>query len=97
MKEDAIITQDPDLLEIFVETSPNPNLVNIYMVAFKLKHVYALENVLHVASMQSHTEAKSCSHLKDRDLKKPTKNQKEKACYTQKAHKRNGTGILFKW
>lgn len=73
MKEDVIITQDPDLLEISVETSPTLNLVNIYMLAFKLKHVCALENVLHVVSMQSHMEAKSCSHRKDQDLKKKAK------------------------
>lgn len=33
MKEDVITTQDPDLLEISVETSPTLNLVNIYMLA----------------------------------------------------------------
>lgn len=64
MKEDVTLTQDPDPLEIFVETSPTPNLANIYMLAFKVKHVYALENVLCVASMQGDIEAKSCSQLK---------------------------------
>lgn len=54
MKEDVIIIQDPDLLEIYVETSSNLNLANIYKLAFKLKHVYAVENIIRVASTQCH-------------------------------------------
>lgn len=54
MKEDVIIIQDPDLLEIYVETSSNLNLANIYKLTFKLKHVYAVENIIHVASTQCH-------------------------------------------
>lgn len=75
-----IISQDPDVLEIFIEISANTNLANIYMLTFKSNDVYALENVLHIAKymLLSH-RSKILLLSKGSELtKNPQKKKKEK-------------------